>query len=180
MDFKDARIELGLTQAGMAKMLGIDAPTVSKIENGKVAPSPSMYEIVFKALASSSEERKGKGSINLSSGAKKSLKTEICDSVLEALQYTSYSQPISRESLKAFTKANDRQNRDAIAELRKMGYRIGSYSGGKGYWLCKTEEEYQIVRNMYLSKARDMLATVGAMDRALPGQLQFDGWMDQD
>ena len=100
--------------------------------------------------------------------------------MLEALQYTSYSQPISRESLKAFTKASDRQNRDAITELRKAGYRIGSYSGGKGYWLCQSEEEYQIVRNMYLSKARDMLATVGAMDRALPGQLQFDEWLDKD
>lgn len=177
MDFKDARAELGMTQNDFAKLLGIDAPLLSKIETGKVAPSASMYEIVFKALASHSDERKGEGSSNLSTDHKKPLKTEICNSVLNALMYSSFMQPVSRDALRVWTKASDRQNRDAINELRKMGYRIGSYSGGKGYWLCKTDEEYQIVRNMYLSKARDMLETVGAMDRALPGQMEWT-WED--
>ena len=181
MEIKDARLQLGMTQKDMAEMLDIDAPTYSKIEKGKIAPTPSMYEIVFKALASHADARKGQGSINYPSTQKKSLKTEICESVLEALKYTSPTQPISRESLKVFTKASDRKNRDAIAELRKMGYRIGSYSGGKGYWLCKGEEDYQVVRNMYLSKAKDMLETVGAMDRSIPGQMEFDyGTLQQD
>ena len=174
MDIREARITLGLTQPEFAKMLGIDAPTLSKIENGIVAPTPTMCGIAFKALASHSNARNGVGSINLSTSLKKSLKTEICDSILEALTYTSYDQPISRDALKVWTKCNDRQNRDAITALRKQGHRIGSFSGGKGYWMCHTEEEYQIVRNMYLSKVRDMLETVAAMDRSLPGQMEMD------
>lgn len=174
MDIREARNTLGLTQPEFAKMLGIDAPTLSKIENGIVAPTPTMCGIAFKALASHSNARNGVGSINVSTSLKKSLKTEICDSILEALTYTSYDQPISRDSLKVWTKRDDRQNRDAITALRKQGYRIGSFSGGKGYWMCKTEEEYQIVRNMYLSKVRDMLETVAAMDRSLPGQMEMD------
>ena len=77
MDIREARIELGMTQAEMAEMLSIDAPLLSKIENGIVAPSASMFDIVFKALASRSNARKGVGSINYSTSEKKSLKTEI-------------------------------------------------------------------------------------------------------
>lgn len=174
MDIREARIELGMTQAEMAEMLSIDAPLLSKIENGIVAPSASMSDIVFKALASRSNARKGVGSINISTSEKKSLKTEIYRSILNALEYSSISQPISRETLRVWTKCSDRQNRDAITDLRKMGYRIGAYSGGRGYWMCRNDEEYQLVRNMYLSKARDMYETVAAMDRSIPGQMEME------
>lgn len=174
MDIREARLTLGMTQAEMAEMLGIDAPLLSKIENGIVEPSTSMYDIVFKALASRSNARNGVGSINLSTDEKTALKTPIYRSILNALEYSSFSQPVSRDSLRVWTKCNDRQNRDAITDLRKMGYRIGSYSGGKGYWMCRSDEEYQLVRNMYLSKARDMLETVSAMDRHIDGQMEWN------
>ena len=174
MTIREARAILDMTQAEMAEMLGIDAPLLSKIENGIVAPSVSMSEIVFKALASRSNARNGSGSINSSMTEETALKTPIYRAILEALAYTSYAQPLSRDSLRVWTKCNDRQNREAISDLRKMGYRIGAYSGGKGYWMCHSDEEYQLVRNMYLSKVRDMLATVAAMDRHIDGQMEME------
>ena len=174
MTIKEARIDMGMTQAEMAKLLGIDAPTLSKLERGIVEPSATMIEIVFKALASRSNARNGAGSINVSTDDKNPFKTGIYASVLEALSYTSFAQPISRDSLKVWTKCGDRQNRKAIADLRKAGYRIGSYSNGKGYWLCRNEAEYRLVRSMYMSKAKDMLATVSAMDRSIQGQMEMD------
>ena len=174
MTIREARGILDMTQAEMAEMLGIDAPLLSKIENGIVAPSASMSQIVFKALASRSDARKGGGSINSSTSKENPLKSPIYGAILEALSYSSFAQPISRDSLRVWTKCNDRQNRDAIADLRKMGYRIGAYSGGKGYWMCHSDAEYQLVRNMYLSKARDMLETVSAMDRHIDGQMEME------
>lgn len=174
MDIREARLTLGMTQAEMAEMLSIDAPLLSKIENGIVEPSASMYDIVFKALASRSNARNRVGTTNISTTKKWALKTEIYRAILNALEYSSFSQPISRDSLRVWTKCSDRQTRDAIMDLRKMGYRIGAYSGGKGYWMCRSDAEYQLVRNMYLSKARDMLETVSAMDRNIDGQMEWD------
>ena len=171
---REARIELGLKQEDFAAMLGIDAPLLSKLENGIVEPSARMSEIVFMALASHSDKRNRELLRNISTREENPLKTGIYASILEALKYSSPQQPITREMLKVWTKATDRTNRRAIAELRKAGCRIGSSSSVNGYWICRTEEEYAPIRNMLRSKARDMYMTVEAMDRSIPGQMEFD------
>lgn len=172
-NIREARMELGLKQEEFAEMLGIDAPLLSKLENGIVDPTASMNEIVFKALASHSNARKGSGSSNSSKSEKNPLKTGIYASILEALKYSSREQPITREMLKTWTKCGDRQNRKAIAELRKAGCPIGSSSSVKGYWLCRTEEDIEPINKMLKSKAIDMLQTAAAMNRNIPGQIGF-------
>lgn len=143
------------------------------LDNTKMWEDTSAFNIVSKASDSPSDARKDPLSIKYPTEQKKSLKTEIWGLLLEALENSTFDNPVTRSELKAYCKANDRTIRYGITELRKMGYRIGSFSGGKGYWLCKTSEEYQLVRNMYVSKARDMLETVRAMDGHIFGQMEM-------
>lgn len=173
MDYKQIRTDLKMSQREFAKILGIDAPTLSKIENGKILPTPAMDNIVFKAFASSNNARNGGGSINYPTSEEKSLKTEISTLVLEALENSSIENPVSRASLRMYCKSSDRNIRKAIQELRKSGYRIGATSNGAGYWMCKSSEEYQIIRNEYMTRVIDMMGTIQAMDKSLPGQVEI-------
>lgn len=181
MDIKSARTELGLTQKEMADLMGIDVPLLSKMENGKACPTATQSEIVFKALATPFRATLEPSSTNISTEgltplktAKNALRSDLQNSVLEALVYSSKEQPVSRETLKVWTKAGDRENRRAIRELRKMGFRIASSGRRNGYYLCKSNDEYQEIRSEYISKAMDMLETVCRMDAVLPGQMVID------
>lgn len=181
MDIKSARAELKLTQKEMADLMGIDVPLLSKMENGKACPTPTQSEIVFKALATPFRATLGASSTNISTEgltplktAKNALRSDLQNSVLEALVYSSKEQPVSRETLKVWTKSSDRQNRMAIRQLRKMGFRIASSGRRNGYYLCKSNDEYQEIRSEYISKAMDMLETVRRMDAVLPGQMVID------
>ena len=65
----------------------------------------------------------------------------------------------------------ERQVRLDISDLRKSGYRICSDSSGHGYWLAKTDKEYQRFRAEYISRAVKIFETVSKMDMTTEGQI---------
>jgi hypothetical protein len=61
----------------------------------------------------------------------------------------------------------DRKVRETIRDLRRDGELICSTSGGGGYWIAKTWEEYNEFSLVeYRGKIADMAQTLAAMDAA--------------
>lgn len=170
---KAVREELGLKQTELAEMLGVDAPLISKLENGVVLPSQTMVETLEKALASHSDARKGDGSINYSATPINPFKTRIngyeLEELYEIFTYTSRSQPLTRSQLEVIWGLPDRSVRARIKEMQDCGCRI--VSSEKGYYLARTPEEYEIYRKREKARARAIDRKIAAMDRNLPGQI---------
>jgi hypothetical protein len=61
----------------------------------------------------------------------------------------------------------DRKIRNTITDLRKEGALICSSSGEAGYFMARSQEEYDtFAATEYRSKIKDMAATLQAMDQA--------------
>ena len=73
---------------------------------------------------------------------------------------------------KGLNKTSDRQMRVGIENLRNKGVRICNAVDGDGYFIAKTDEEYQQFRLKYGAYARSIFRTIKAMDE---GKEVMDG-----
>lgn len=171
----------GISQKALAKEMskdfpGVDHSLISKMENGLCEPTIPMSDWVCKALNELLE------SLNLSRGVDVRIDTKTSDigdltplehKVYVFMKLTSEDNRISRTELAMLTKLDDRGARDIIESLRKKGIRIGSGCGRKGYWLCRSEQEYRKFISEYSSRAYTVLKNKSAMDGYVEGQIRL-------
>ena len=82
--------------------------------------------------------------------------------------------PQAKETLQMKLRCNEREVREAVTELRKMGYNVASNSGKKGYWLGSEEDKLRTVRE-YRSRAREMLEIADAIEKGPDcGQMEME------
>ena len=81
---------------------------------------------------------------------------------------------VTRQRLCVGLSLDDRKLRETITDLRKNGALIGSSSDTTGYWLCQTAAEAREVINVYKSYARDLEATVRALEATCKSRYPFE------
>lgn len=161
MTLKEYRVLKGMTQRELAfelgaKFRGVDAPLISKIEQGVVEPPISLQVYIDTEAAKI--------------GAKAYEPTPSQQIILAILDTGCV---ITREHLMRATGNSDRECRRDISELRQAGYRICSSPGRSGYWVSKDEADYRMLRNMYIQKISTMASIVKAMDDFTEGQVSM-------
>jgi len=171
---KEWRTTCGYTQRQAVARLqqvcpGLDAALLSKIEHGLCEPSSPVREYALKELASRNVEilSESQGNMPLQKND-----AEIGDFglVMRELRKADKFRPVTKEYLCVLLHKNDREVRDMIKQMRDRGVRIASSSGSKGYWLAKTEREYNNLRGELIGRAKALLTTVARMDASTEGQ----------
>lgn len=72
--------------------------------------------------------------------------------------------PVTREDICKTFHVGDRTARKMIEELREQGIRVYGVNDTEGYWLCKTQQEYERFRRDYTAKARTIYRRTKNMD----------------
>lgn len=72
--------------------------------------------------------------------------------------------PVTREMICRTFLVGDRTARKMIEELRERGVRVYGVNDSEGYWLCKTQQEYERFRRDYTAKARTIYRRTKNMD----------------
>ena len=72
--------------------------------------------------------------------------------------------PVTRQEICHTFLVSDRKARNMIEELREQGIRVCGTSQAEGYWIAKTQKEYEAFRRDYTAKARTILRRAGNMD----------------
>lgn len=173
---KYTRDRLGVSQAELARMIsgeipGIDRATVSRLETGLVDPSEALLEWLLKACAQPNEGTNAQDWATLREAEKKSLKSDFWVAIYEMLEKASADNPATRAMLCIRTGKSDRQVRDAISEMRGEGILIVPK---RGYWLCQTDEDFQLLCRQYLSRIRSCNKTLKAIKMSSPDQLVME------
>lgn len=95
--------------------------------------------------------------------------------IFDRLESASRWDPVTRRELVFLTARPDRTVREAIASIRLKGGRVVSDSSRYGYWIAKTEGDYDTLRKEYLSRIDTLSKTLRAMDAATEGQVSWEG-----
>ena len=91
--------------------------------------------------------------------------------LVEMLQKATREHPVTRQVLRQ-SFGTDRKCRDMITNIRNNGYRVVTNFSTGGYWIAKTEKEYQDFRPKYISYSDKIQFTTDRMDEN--GQVKFD------
>lgn len=82
--------------------------------------------------------------------------------------------PQTKETLQIKLRCGEREVREAVTQLRKMGYNIASNSGKKGYWLGSDADKERTIRE-YRSRAYEMLEIADAIEKGPDcGQMEME------
>lgn len=95
--------------------------------------------------------------------------------LLAELSRATKDKPLYRFDFAEKVGTTERRVRQQIEELRNQGFRVCSYSDGKGYWMAKNEKEYLRLRAEYKARIIKMWGTLAAMDSNIDGQMEMEG-----
>lgn len=178
---KAYRRKHNLTQVQLVEELNkildkpIDAPTLSRMENGNIDAIVAVQRYCEKALASPFNEINSPELENIQSDLKELLKDRIAFAIYKACRDADINDRVTRKELRWITGTTDRNVRIYIEKLRAAGARIGATSTDTGYWLCKSEKDYEVFRKYYATPAWTTMRNVAAMDRYTEGQIEWPG-----
>ena len=80
------------------------------------------------------------------------------------LAEASQDKPVTRETIMHTYRVSDRSARKMIEDLREQGVRVCGQNTDKGYWIAKTQEEYERFRRDYVAKATTIFRRARNMD----------------
>ena len=82
----------------------------------------------------------------------------------EMLDKADKDHPITRDEIISRFHVSDRRARKMIEELREKGIRVCGLNTTEGYWIAKTQAEYERFRRDYVSKATTIFRRATNMD----------------
>ena len=82
----------------------------------------------------------------------------------QRLENATEERPVTRASIMIQFRITDRRARKMIEDLRDQGVRVCGLSKESGYWIAKTQSEYERFRRDYVSKATTILRRTKNMD----------------
>lgn len=80
------------------------------------------------------------------------------------LDKASKKNPVTRKEICDTFYIGDRKARRMIEELREQGVRVCGLNTTEGYWIAKTQDEYEQFRRDYAAKAATIFRRVRNMD----------------
>lgn len=86
------------------------------------------------------------------------------DVLKNMLDNASRDHPVTREEITRTFRVSDRTARKMIEDLREKGVRVCGMNTDKGYWIAKTQKEYEVFRREYVSKATTIFRRAVNMD----------------
>lgn len=86
------------------------------------------------------------------------------DTLKIMLDKASKKKPVTRDEIRIKFMVSDRVGRKLIENLRDKGIRVCGQSDGDGYWIAKTQAEYERFRMDYVSRATTILRRANNMD----------------
>lgn len=82
--------------------------------------------------------------------------------------------PVTRKDICETFYVGDRKARRLIEELREQGIRVCGLNTTEGYWIAKSQDEYEQFRRDYAAKAATIFRRVRNMDnQSEEGQVDF-------
>lgn len=151
---------------------GFDVPMLSKIENGRIMPTPEIEQALMLHLRATKDELYGEWKeIPIK---RKEAREQIAEPPMLVVELVSYLKPgrqnaISRWQLRQKMDVSDRVLRRTIEAAAQYGYAIGNLSDGKGYFLCSDEREAKAYISQEMSRAWSI------MDKLSPFYKIFEG-----
>ena len=92
----------------------------------------------------------------------------------EMLDKADKDHPITRDEIISRFHVSDRRARKMIEELRERGIRVCGLNTTEGYWIAKSQDEYEQFRRDYAAKAATIFRRVKNMDnQSEEGQVDF-------
>ena len=96
------------------------------------------------------------------------------DILREMLENANKGRPVTREEIQRTFRVGDRVARRMIENLREKGVRVCGLNTTEGYWIAKTQAEYERFRRDYAAKAATIFRRVKNMDnQSEEGQVTF-------
>lgn len=97
------------------------------------------------------------------------------ETLLSTVAQATKEEPVTRHDLGWILGCRDREVRDYIDTLRDRGHRICMKTvDGGGYWLAKSDSEYEEFKRQYLAYPRTAERRARAMDRGpIEGQVMI-------
>ena len=86
------------------------------------------------------------------------------DILKDMLDRSDKEHPVTRGDICKTFHVGDRTARRMIEELREQGVRVCGVNDTEGYWICKTQQEYERFRRDYTAKARTIYRRTKNMD----------------
>ena len=82
----------------------------------------------------------------------------------EMLEKASKKKPVTRQTICDTFHIGDRKARRMIEALRERGIRVCGLNTTEGYWIAKSQDEYEQFRRDYAAKAATIFRRVKNMD----------------
>lgn len=82
----------------------------------------------------------------------------------DMLDKASKDNPVTREDIMSTFCVSDRTARKMIETLREKGVRVCGQNMDRGYWIAKSQKEYEVFRRDYVSKAVTIFRRAKNMD----------------
>ena len=173
-NIKELRHEKLLKQSELVarcNVPGFDVPMLSKIENGKIMPTPEIETALMLHLQASKDELYGEWK---EIPVKKTNREHIEEPPMMVSELVSYlkhgrNNAISRWQLRQKMDISDRMLRRTIAVAADYGYAIGNLSDGKGYFLCDSPEEAKAYIGQETSRAWEIMNKLNTFYKLLEG-----------
>ncbi len=151
---------------------GFDVPMLSKIENGKVLPTPEIEQALMLHLKATKDELYGEWKeIPVKREEDRERLEEPPMMVTELVSYlkTGRQNAISRWQLRQKMDVSDRMLRKTIEVAADYGYAIGNLSDGKGYFLCADASEAKAYVSQELSRAWSIMNKLNPFYKLIEG-----------
>ena len=174
-NIRELRTDQLLTQKDLVTLCnipGFDVPTLSRIENGKVAPTEQIENAIMLILRCTKDELYGEWKeVNVKGLGNKELIENPPMQVLELISHLKYGRQNakSRRLLKQEMDIHDRTLRRTIALASKYGYCIGNLSDSEGYFLIANDDEAKAYYKQELSRAMQIMEHIAPIQKQFPG-----------
>lgn len=165
-NIKELRQAKLMKQAELVRLCnipGFDVPMLSKIENGKINPTPEIETALMLHLRATHDELFGEWKTIPVNGTGKAENPEPPPLEIEELVAClgkGYRNAKSRRALRSEMDMSDRRLRRLIEAAPQYGYLIGNLSDGEGYFLIDTVQEGKAYYAQELSRAFQIMKKI--------------------
>lgn len=153
--FKERRMELGLSQAELAKQFGVDVGMVSRFENGRCLPNAETLKRMETVLQARDDELLPPD--ELAFIYREAPVDEDVEFLMQRLKYGKEN-AMTRPELCRAMQLPDRAVRKVIADARRAGNLIINTGDGSGYYLSDDPDEWARQYHQDTARALSILA----------------------
>ena len=152
---------------------GIDAPTISRIITGAVRPNAELESYISEKVFAISSDGLLEQGWTITSLEEEILSNSRFSEVYQLIKAASKSHPVTYPQMQIRTGKSQREIQSLIAEMRKKGVPITSYTGKTGFWLAEDEQDMHNLIGMFEKQGKESLYIASILKNNCGGQLRW-------